>query len=182
MFTRFCKAGVINRKNPEKDVNAYITIWIAQGFGAPRKVLVDNGGEFDNKEYLDAMEQFNVEVCATAAYSPWSNGTCERNHAVVDLMVDKMLEDDENMNIQVALAYAVSAKNSLQNHHGFAPIQLVTGTLPNLPNILNSDLPALQPAESKLVKNHLDAMTAARMALAHFTLSRKFRLIEISSL
>ena len=89
LFTRFCKAGVITRKTPAVVVNAYVTIWIAQGFGAPRKVLVDNGGEFDNKDYLDAMEQFNVEVCATNAYSTWSNRTCERNHAVVDLMVEK---------------------------------------------------------------------------------------------
>ena len=77
------------------------------------------------------------------------------------------------MKIEIALAYAVSAKNSLQNHHGFAPIQLVTGTLPNLPNVLNSFLPALQPAESKLVTNHLHAMRAARIAFMKSESSEK---------
>ena len=93
LFTRFSKAIVIKSKEPKVVVDSFISTWIASGMGAPNKVLVDNGGEFDNPELLEAMEQFNIEVCATAAYSPWSNGICERNHAVVDLMVNKMLEE-----------------------------------------------------------------------------------------
>ena len=112
--------------------------------GAPNKVLVDNGVEFDNPELLETMEQFNIEVCATAAYSPWSNGTCERNHAVVDLMVNKMLEESPGLKLDIALAHAVNVKNSLHNHNGFALIQLVTGTLPNLPTVINSKLTALE--------------------------------------
>ena len=164
LFTRFSRAQVIHRKTPETVVNAFITSWIANGLGAPGKVLVDNGGEFDNPLYLEAMERYNIEVCATGASSPWSNGTCERNHAVIDLMVDKMLEEDPKMKIEVALANAISAKNSMQNHLGFTPIQLVTGTLPNVPSVLNSDLPALEEADSNVVNNHLNAMYAARRA------------------
>ena len=59
-------------------MNAFITTWTANGLGAPEKVLVNNGGEFDNPFYLEAMEQYNIEVCATGASSPCSNGTCER--------------------------------------------------------------------------------------------------------
>ena len=113
-------------------VNAFTTSWIADGLGAPRKVLVDNGGEFDNPLYLEAMEQYNIEVCATGASYHWSNGTCERNHAVIDLMVDKMLEEDPMMKIEVVPANTISAKNSMQNRLGVTPIQLVTGTLPNI--------------------------------------------------
>ena len=98
--------------------------------GPPNKVLVD--GEFKNPDILEAMEQFNIEVCVTAAYSPWSKGTCERNHAVVDFMVNKMLEESPKLKLDIALAHAINAKNSLQNHNGFAPIQLVTGVLSNL--------------------------------------------------
>ena len=57
-------------KNPETVVNSLITSWIANGLGAPRKVLVDSGGEFDNPLYLKAMEQNNIEACATGASSP----------------------------------------------------------------------------------------------------------------
>ena len=76
-------------------------------------------------------------------------------------MVDKMLEEDPKMKIEVAPANAISAKNSMQNHLGFTPIQLVTGILPNIPSVLNSDLPALEEADSNVVNNHLNGMYAA---------------------
>jgi len=71
----FSKAKVVRSKEPKVVVEAFITTWIASGMEAPNKVLVDNGGEFDNKEYVEAMEQYNIEVCATGAFSPWSKET-----------------------------------------------------------------------------------------------------------
>ena len=44
--------------------------------GLSRKFLVDNGGEFANSEFIDLAEKFGICVKTTAAYSPWSNGTC----------------------------------------------------------------------------------------------------------
>lgn len=54
----------------------------------------------------------------TAAYSPWQNGICERNHAVVDNCVAKILEDQPDLNLELALAWAVNAKNSLSMMYG----------------------------------------------------------------
>ena len=71
-------------------------------------------------------------------------------------MVNKMLEEDPKMKIEVALANAVSAKDSMRSNLGFTPIQLVTGTLPNIPLILNSDLPALEEVDSNVLNNHLN--------------------------
>ena len=102
-------------------VNAFIISWIANGLWAPGRVIEDNGGEFDNPLYLEAVEQYNIDVYATGASSPWSNGRCERNHAVINLMADKMLEEDPKMKIEVALANAISAKNSMQNHIAESP-------------------------------------------------------------
>ena len=43
--------------------------------GAPKKLLVDNGEECcENSDYLEANEQYNIEVCVTGASSTWSNG------------------------------------------------------------------------------------------------------------
>ena len=79
-------------------------------------------------------------------------------------MVDKMFEEDPKIKIQLVLANAIGAKNSMQNHLGFTPIQLVTGTLPNIPSVLNSDLPALEEADPNAVNNHLNVMSAAGRA------------------
>ena len=173
LYTRFMRGCVLKRKIPDVVVESFITTWIAAGFGAPRKVLVDNGGEFDNPLYLEAMEQYNIEVCATGARSPWSNGICERNHCVVDVMIEKMTDEDKTMKLEVALANAISAKNSLYNYNGFAPIQLVTGSLPNLPNVLNKALPALEEPSSTIISNSLNAMNLARKAFVQAEASEK---------
>ena len=59
--------------------------WIANGLGASGKVLVDNGVEFDNHVYLEAMEQYRSLCHWSLTSFPWNNRTCERNHAVIDL-------------------------------------------------------------------------------------------------
>ena len=165
MHTRFHKSKVIRRKTPKNVVDSIATEWIGAGFGPPKKFLIDNGGEFDNEEYKEICEQFNIEICATAAYSPWSNGTCERNHYVVDVCVQKMLEEDPKMTLEVALAWAVNAKNSMQNHLGFSPIQLVVGCNPNLPCAITNNLPAQEEVKvSDTVRNHLNALHSARRA------------------
>ena len=81
---------------------------MGSGFGPPKKVLVDNGGEFNNDEFMEAMCAFDVFICATGAESPWSNGMCERNHAVVDEMLHKIVDDNPELTVSVALSYACS--------------------------------------------------------------------------
>ena len=89
-------------------------MWVGCGMGAPKKFLADNGGEFPNEEYRDICDNFNVEVLKTGSQSPWQNGLCERNHAVVDRCLEKILEDKKGIKLDIALAYAINAKNCLQ--------------------------------------------------------------------
>ena len=91
-------------------VKAFIIDWIAMGLGTPNRVLVDNLGEFDNAIYIQAMEQYNVELITTRANSPWSNSICERNHAVIDLMVPKTQEEQPKLELEIALSGAVNTK------------------------------------------------------------------------
>ena len=44
--------------------------------------------------------------------NPFSNGLCERNHAVIDEMVHKMIEDQSDCSLEIALSWAVHAKHS----------------------------------------------------------------------
>ena len=164
LFTSFSKAKVIQSREPKVIIESFITTWIAAGMDATNKVLLGNGGEFDNNNYLEANEQYNIKVCATCASSSWSNGFFEQNHAVVELMVYKMLEELLKPKIHIVLAQAVNAKNSLQNYNGYASIQLVTGSLPNLPNVLNNTLPARETPFSPELEQHLQAMHSSRLA------------------
>ena len=55
----------------------------------------------------------------------------------------------------LALAWAVSAKNALQNQGGYSPNQLVFGTNVNLPSVVTDMPPALEPStSSEIVKRY----------------------------
>ena len=77
----------------------------------------------------------NITIRMTAASSPWSNGSCERSHATVDRIIDKILEDDPKMGLQRAVDWACFVKNSEINKTGFSPLQLFSGKSPVFPGL-----------------------------------------------
>ena len=120
-----------------------------------------NGREFANEKYSDMCEKLNIEVLKTGADSPFQNGLCERNHAVVDGMLEKLLEDDPNLDHGISLASAVSVKKALAMNNGFSPIQLVTGKNPTVPSVLTAlEARSVSKAFSERVTAALNARAA----------------------
>ena len=174
--TRFCRSAVIYDKKRKTIIDKVIEIWIGTGIGCPEKFLADNGGEFANEEFTDMCENLNIRVMHTAAQSPFSNGLCERNHAVIDDMVAKIMADQPECSIGTALAWAIHAKNSLQMVGGYSPYQLVFGRNPKLPCVMNDSLPALEGTTiSETLGKHLSALHAGRMAFIKAETSEKIR-------
>ena len=97
-------------------------------FWPSHKILVDNGGEFDNTEFQTLCENLNTRLYTTATESPWSNRLIERHNAVLGLTFTKTMEDIM-CDLQLAASCAVSAKNSLKNVYGFSPSQVVLGKI-----------------------------------------------------
>ena len=81
-------------------------------------------------------ENLNIQVLNTARQSAWQNGLCERNHALVDRCLAKILEDNPDTPTDMALAWAVSDKNSLQMWSGYFSYQLAFGQNPNIPGVM----------------------------------------------
>ena len=172
--TRYSVGVRLPSKDSSDILSAIFKHWIAY-FGTPGAFLTDNGREFDNQFFRDMAENLNIIVRTTAAQSPWSNGLNERHNGVLGEMVQKTLEDVK-CNFEVALAWAVSAKNALHNAHGYSPNQLVFGKNPNLPSLLNDKLPALEGVStSEIVANNLNAMHAARKSFIESEASEKLR-------
>ena len=110
-------------------------------------------------------ENLNITVFHTAAESPFSNGLCERNHAVIDDMVRRILDDHPSYPLSVALSWAVHAKNSLQMVEGYSPYQLVFGRNPTLPSVVTDELPALEGTTiSQNFAKHINALHSSRQA------------------
>ena len=74
---------------------------------------MDNGGESANDEMWGLGNQYGINIKQTAAYSPWANGLNERNlnHATIDIMMEKMLEELPNADENTPLQYAVYVRN-----------------------------------------------------------------------
>ena len=166
-FTRMSCSRFITNKKPETIVNAFAKNWVSVGYGNPGKVWTDVGGEFNNEDMKALGEAFGFEVSTGAGYSAWMNGLNERNHGVIDKTYEKIMFEHPRMDPEVALAWAVNAKNSLPMNSGFSSFQLVFGKNPSLPSILSDKLPALEGVTtSKAVAEHINALHAGRKAFA----------------
>ena len=71
--TRFSTAKVIKSKNKEVIIESVFTHWISL-FGRPRKFMSDNGGEYNNENFLDMCDKLGVHVVTTGAEAPWNIG------------------------------------------------------------------------------------------------------------
>ena len=164
MATRYCQAHWIRDKKPETIIRTLVDGWYAI-FGAPLKILSDNGGEFQNEKVRRMSERWNVKLLATAAESPWSNGLCEKTVGILKESLRKM-RDDEEVDLAIALRWVVSARNCLVNNGGFSPNQLVFGKNPSLPNLMGeeSSSPASREKglEEGIVRDTLNVMHKAR--------------------
>ena len=73
-------------------MNKFLQHWVCL-YGSPRKVLSDNGGEFNKEQFRDMAENFDIQVMTTAAKSLWSNGLCERHNAILSEILLKIKEE-----------------------------------------------------------------------------------------
>ena len=94
--------------------------WVAI-FGGPKKILVDNGGEFTSSDFIIFCENVNIRIWTTIAESPWSNaGVIERHDAVLGLTMTQTIADS-NCDLEIAVFWVVSAKNPPASNNGFSP-------------------------------------------------------------
>ncbi len=163
-FTRYTVGTVLKSKTPDEVVKAFMTHWVRY-FQKPKKILTDNGSEFTGSIMMEAMSKLDIKVLTTAAYSPWSNGICEKVHGLADGVVVRVQTDNPEIDLETAVAWACAAKNSLSTVHGFSPFQLVFGRQPNIPNIIDEPPNVLETkSHSKALEDQLKALHECRAA------------------
>ena len=164
MWSRLTVSVELKRKAPSEVIEAIMEKWIAY-FGTMGTILNDNGGEFTSQEIQEVKAMLNIVDLTTGAESPWQNGLCEKNHALVDNILERLDEDYPDLSFKAKLAWAGMAKNSLQMVYGYSPNQLVFGMNPNLPNVLTDCPPALEETtSSEALAKHLNLLHASRKA------------------
>ena len=160
-LTRYSQGCLIRNKRKGVIVKGLLEVWV-RIFGAPSRILSDNGGEFVNNEIVDFAEKFNVSLETTAAESAWSNGLVEKHNGVLNNMLQKVMKD-ANCSADIALNWALAAKNCLLNVFGFCPNILVFGINPGFPSVLSNRPPANNAVTvSKYLSDNLNALHCAR--------------------
>ena len=72
----------------------------------------------------------------------------------------------------------ISAKNSLINHNGFSPSQIVFGKNSNRPNIMSDTLPALEKAATSVdLALHIATLDSAREAFMKAQTLEKIKIV-----
>ena len=162
MWSRYTLSIFIDRKIPSNVIDTLMIHWIGK-FGVMGAVMTDNGGELRFNEMREITSILNIQLCTTAGESPFQNGLCERVHAITDMMLVKLEVEYGKTHSQILLSWANMARNSMQMWNGYSSHQFVFGEKPNLPNIMNDNLPALEgTTSSKVFAKHLNALHAAR--------------------
>ena len=175
MWSRYTASVFIDRKRPSDIIEAMMTHWIGK-FGIMKSVLTDNGGEFNSDELREVQSILNIQVCTTAGESPFQNGLCERVHAVTDMMLTKLEDEQNGATSETLLCWANMARNCLQMWNGFSSHQLVFGTNPNLPGIMTDKLPALDgTTTSETFAKHLNTLHASRKAFIDTEANERIR-------
>ena len=175
MWSRYTVSVFISRKKPSDVIDAMMKNWVGV-FGVMGAIFTDNGGEFSSDEMREIASILNVRVCTTAGMSPFQNGLCERVHAVTDMMLAKLEADNKGVELSTLLSWANMARNSLQMWSGYSSHQLVFGKNPNLPNIMNAELPALEGSTtSEVFSKHLNVLHDSRKAYIQTEASERIR-------
>ena len=93
--------------------------------------------------------------------SPFGNRTAERHKILAEAMQKTLAL--VKCGLDIVLAWAVRAKNALQNCGGYSPNQLMIGRIVNISNVLEDKLPALESNTSDdIIHKSLEALHSTR--------------------
>jgi len=162
-FSKFTRGQVIKNKTPEAVIQAIEENWIQKGPGYPSiGFFSDRGTEFVNALMAEYTRKTGCNQKTTPAFSPWSNGGNERNHATVDRTISKLREDDPNMKLQDAVDLACFWKNAEVRKTGFSSHQLMYGRGVTIPGIIDGNVAIDSPMQFNEIATILDRHNRAK--------------------
>merc|ERR1712112_327235 len=140
--TRFIQGKLLENKQAETIIDAITDCWNLP-FGIPSVGYhADNGTEFKNMKMDEFISKLGISISYGPAYSPWSNGINERNHASVDATIKKLMTEKDIELDDTLIKPAAWTHNTNINKLGYSPLTLVTGKAVSIPGITMGNIPA----------------------------------------
>jgi len=102
-------------------------------WGAPCRLLVDNGPEFRSELLSEVCKLLEVDKLHTTPYHPQTNGCIERFHLTLNRMLGKVVcENHKDWDSRLP-AVLSAYRASKHEWTGFTPYELVMGQKPRMP-------------------------------------------------
>ena len=131
---------LLNNKKADTIIQAITDFW-RMSLGFPTSgFFAGNGGEFSNIKLDELTNKLGTTVKFGLAYSPWSNGINERNHASVDLTIKKLMKKKKVQHTDSLVKAAAWTHNTSINKLGYSPLQLVTGKAVVIPGLTTGNV------------------------------------------
>merc|ERR1712041_11172 len=174
-FSRFIVGKLLNNKKADTIIQAIMDSWcMSVGFPSYR-FFTDNGGEFSNIKLDELTSKLGLTVKFGPAYSPWSNGLNERNHALADL-INKTLMEEKKTALNDSLVKAAAWTHNISvNKLGYTPLKLGTGKAVTLPGLTTGNMATESLTDSEVVQRTMEQLAKITQEFREADMRRKLK-------
>ena len=175
LASTFGVVAMIPSKHPKIVWDHFVKHWITP-FGVPRKLIYDQGGEFE-REFGQELEDLGCEPMPTAAITPQQNAVCERHGGIWKTHARRLLDEfsvkfvpEQLHSVTWLTAAVIWACNSAIDDSGYSPAQWVLGRGLRLPYTLLDQTERLSLHE-RLTRDRAFSERIAMMSAAQRTIT-----------
>jgi hypothetical protein len=130
--TNFSAAKFLNGESTEHVWQALLESWILIYNGIPHAILADQGSVFTSRKWKELCTSSGISLKLTAIENHNANGLCESKHGTLRKTFNKLKYDFPDCSDELALLYAIKARNDTSNAKGIVPSTLLFGTMPRI--------------------------------------------------
>ena len=109
-FTRFAVAVPLVDQSTEVVIASVIGHYITV-YGTPRRILIDQGRNFESEQFAKFCNLFRISKVRTSAYHSQSNGICERFNQNLKHSLATILSKNQQTSWDLYISFAVFPYN-----------------------------------------------------------------------
>jgi transposase InsO family protein len=127
--TRYCECKAYSEQTAENVID-FLNERLVARHGCPRIIITDRGVQFTSHLFKEFCRDYDIIHYITSAYSPQSNGACERLNGTIVEVLSKYVNDKQREWSKYLPFAAYAYNTSVQDSTRFTPFSLVYGREP----------------------------------------------------
>ncbi|MEK7747619.1 MAG: DDE-type integrase/transposase/recombinase, partial [Nitrospirota bacterium] len=161
LFTKYGVAVPMPDQTAETVSRTFQSQWMLR-FGAPRRLLTDQGRNFESRLIANLCTIWRIDKVRTTSYHPAGNGACERLNRTIKNNLQRLMNESRLEEWDQFLPDAVFAYNtSVHSSTSFTPQYLMFGSEARMPGELLVGLPELLETPASLAYRQYKELESA---------------------